>query len=186
MREKAAIKEKQAVEYFLFTRTEGAFCSLFEAFYPKVRNYFLVRGLDAATAEELTQNVLLTVYQRVGDLRGQELFYGWLFEIARNEMLMHIRRRDRGRNLVSFEPLSAELAATLAAETYSYQQSSFYEWVTHLEPEEREIIMLRFVDDLSYEEISVALGVPMGTVKWRIFNAKKKLSKIIPSRAEGR
>jgi RNA polymerase sigma-70 factor (ECF subfamily) len=51
--------------------------------------------------------------------------------------------------------------------------------MSYLEPAEREIIILRFVEELSYEELAVALGLPLGTVKWRIFNAKKKLAPII-------
>jgi DNA-directed RNA polymerase specialized sigma24 family protein len=39
------------------------------------------------------------------------------------------------------------------------------------------LIILRFVEDLGYEELALALGIPTGTVKWRLFNAKKKLSK---------
>ena len=48
-----------------------------------------------------------------------------------------------------------------------------------LEPAEREVARLRFVDELSYEEMTVVLGVPMGTVKWRLFNIKKKLTPVI-------
>ena len=57
--------------------------------------------------------------------------------------------------------------------------SDFVEWVSYLEPAERDIIILRFIEELSYEELSVALEVPIGTVKWRLFNAKKKLAPII-------
>ena len=48
-----------------------------------------------------------------------------------------------------------------------------------LEPSEREIARLRFADDLSYEELALVLSLPMGTVKWRLFNVKKKLTAII-------
>jgi RNA polymerase sigma-70 factor (ECF subfamily) len=51
--------------------------------------------------------------------------------------------------------------------------------VSYLDPAERDIIILRFVEELSYEELAVTLAIPIGTVKWRIFNAKKKLAPII-------
>lgn len=53
------MEEKQAVELFLRTRTEEAFCQLFGPVYARVRRYFLLRSLDLATAEELAQNVML-------------------------------------------------------------------------------------------------------------------------------
>jgi RNA polymerase sigma-70 factor (ECF subfamily) len=57
------------------------------------------------------------------------------------------------------------------------RDSRFQEWLICLEPAERDLIILRFVEDLGYEELALALGIPTGTVKWRLFNAKKKLSK---------
>ena len=57
--------------------------------------------------------------------------------------------------------------------------------MSYLEPAERELARLRFVEDLSYGELAVALGVPIGTVKWRLFNAKKKLSHVIAQSRSG-
>jgi RNA polymerase sigma-70 factor (ECF subfamily) len=48
-----------------------------------------------------------------------------------------------------------------------------------LEPADRDLIVLRFVEGLSYEELAVALKLPLGTVKWRLFNARKKLLRVI-------
>jgi len=173
------VEEKQAIELFLLTRTEESFCALFEAFYAKVRRYFLLRRLDRMTADELAQNVMFIVYRRAGDVREPELFGGWLFKIARNELSRHWRQHRPDDQAVAFEPLSAELAAKLSVEVEATRNSDFQEWMSYLEPAEREIMMLRFVEELSYEELAAALGIPLGTVKWRIFNAKKKLSQII-------
>ncbi len=131
------------------------------------------------TSEELAQNVLFTVYQRIGDLREKDLFFGWVFKIARNELSQHRRQQLWRSKLAVFEPLSPALAPRLTTEIDSPPGSQFYEWLAHLQPQEREIIMLRFIEELSYEELSEALSLPLGTVKWRIFNAKKKLAQII-------
>lgn len=145
-----------------------------------MRRYFLARDFDEMVAEELAQNVMFIVYQRIGDLRKKELFYGWLFKIARNELLQFARQRQRRNRIAEFEPLNEEVAARMTTEMDSPANSRFLEWVGHLEPGEREIIMLRFIDGLSYEELAVALALPLGTVKSRIFNAKKKLAQIVP------
>jgi len=170
---------RQSLDQFMLTRTAESFCALYKVLYAQVRRYFLARGVDETVAEELAQNVLFIVYERIGDLREKELFYGWLFKIARNELLQHVRQRQRRSRIAQFEPLNEAVVAKMATEMDSTLTSRFYEWMTHLEPSGREIIMLRFVDGLSYEELAEALALPLGTVKWRIFNAKKKLAQII-------
>lgn len=171
--------ERKYLEEFLATRSAESFSELFKILYPQVLKYFLTRSLDRMAAEELSQNVLFVVHERIGDLREKNLFFGWLFKIARNEWLQYVRQQQRRNKIARFEPLESESAEAIAAEIESPLNSQFHEWMNHLEKDEREILMLRFIDDLSYEELAVALDIPMGTVKWRIFNAKKKLVRVI-------
>ena len=77
---------------------------------------------------------------------------------------------------IEYEPIEEDLANELATGTAGAQ---FDDWMTSLEPAERELTRLRFIEELSYEELAVAFDVPLGTVKWRLFNVKKKLSQII-------
>jgi RNA polymerase sigma factor (sigma-70 family) len=53
------------------------------------------------------------------------------------------------------------------------------EWLEGLEPGERDLVILRFVDGLSYKELAVALNTPVGTIKWRISEVRRKLASII-------
>lgn len=175
--------EKQALELFLQTRTEESFCALFTALYGRVRRYFLLRGLDRMTAEDLAQNVLLTVYRRAGEVRERELFQGWLFRVARNEMLQHVRRQPPPDWLVDYDSLGEAVFRVSASDG----ASQMGEWLSYLEPEERELVRLRFVEELSYEELAVVFEAPLGTIKWRLFNARKKLSRVIArADADGR
>jgi RNA polymerase sigma factor (sigma-70 family) len=171
--------DRSYLEEFLQTRSAESFSALFKILYPQILKYFLTRSLDRMVAEELSQNVLFIVYERVGDLREKNLFFGWLFKVARNEWLQYVRNQQRRNKIARFEPLESESAKTLTVELDMSLNSQFHEWMNHLEKDEREILMLRFIDDLSYEELAVALDIPMGTVKWRLFNAKKKLVNII-------
>jgi DNA-directed RNA polymerase specialized sigma24 family protein len=86
------VDERQAIESFLQNRDEESFCALFKAVYGRVLRYFLLRGTDEMAAEELTQNVLFAVYRRAGEFPDHQSFRGWLFTIARNELLQHWRR----------------------------------------------------------------------------------------------
>lgn len=173
------MEEKQVFENFLRTGTEEAFCALFEAVCVRVRRYFLLRGLDAATADDLTQEVLVKVYRQAGELREADHFYGWLFAIARNEMISFWRRQHSRPDCVEWEPLSEEHAANLAVEPEVMPALRLTDWLNALEPAERDLIVLRFVEGLSYEELATALKLPLGTIKWRIFAARKKIARII-------
>ena len=171
--------DRQAIENFLLTGTEESFCALFEMVYPRLRRYFLLRGMEPCEAEDLAQNVMVIVFQRGGEVREKEIFHGWLFQVAKNELARHWRQQQTRHRLAPMEPLSDELAERLMTETEMDSLSNFTEWLSYLEPAEREIIILRFVEELSYEELAIALGIPVGTVKWRLFSAKRKLEPVI-------
>jgi DNA-directed RNA polymerase specialized sigma24 family protein len=54
--------------------------------------------------------------------------------------------------------------------------SEFSEWMKFLDPQERETMALRFIEEWEYHEIAAAQAIPIGTVQWRVFNSKKKLA----------
>src|SRR5215831_10563387 len=170
--------KRPVIEEFLAIRTEEAFCALFEAMCVRVRRYFLLRGLDAATAEDMTQNVFVKVYTEAGQLREADRFYGWLFAVARNEMISYWRR-ESGPAKVQFEPLAEGHVDSWTTEPEVLPAMRVKELLKALDPAERDLVVLRFVEGLSYEELAVALKLPLGTIKWRIFNARKKLSRIV-------
>ena len=173
------MEERPVIEDFLATRTEEAFCALFEAVGLRVHRYFLLRGLDRATAEELTQNVMLKVYRQAGELRETSLFYGWLFAIARNELVSFWRGKRARIETVGWGSVTAEEFDSLQSAYDLTADLRLTEWLKALAPAERELVVLRFVEGLSYEELAEALKLPLGTIKWRIFNARKKLAQLI-------
>ncbi len=166
------MEENQVIRNFLTTGTEEAFCA-------RVRRYFLLRGLDAATADDLTQNVFVKVYRQAGELRGADHFYGWLFAIARNEMISFWRGQQARIKTVDFDSLRDQPGESLAIEPEVMPSLRMMDWLKALDPADRDLIVLRFVEGLSYEELAEALKLPLGTIKWRIFNARKKLARII-------
>lgn len=175
------MEEKLVIEHFLETRTEEAFCALFEVVCVRIHRYFILRGLDRETAEELTQNVLLKVYRQAGELHTSENFYGWLFTVARNEMVSFWRGKQARVETVGFESVPSGDSWTVEPDVLPSLR--LMEWLKALDPAERDLVVLRFVEGLSYEELAEALKLPLGTIKWRIFNARKKLSRIINTRS---
>jgi RNA polymerase sigma-70 factor (ECF subfamily) len=163
------------VQEFLADATEDNFLGVFQALHAKLVHYFFVRGVDTATAEDLTQDVLMTVYSRADSLRNKETFFGWLFKIAANRHFQYLRRcRHRPKTVELAEDV---LGSSLRMESHDFQQKDeFLHLMNLLEPVEREIMTLRYVEELGYQEIATALDMPLGTVKWRIFHAKETLS----------
>jgi RNA polymerase sigma-70 factor (ECF subfamily) len=168
------VDERQAIESFLQNRDEESFCALFKAVYGRVLRYFLLRGTDEMAAEELTQNVLLAVYRRAGEFQDHRSFRGWLFVIARNELLQHWRRNRARIQTVELDqlhdgPVESNVSAVMQ------WRLEFEEWLGALEPAERELAYLRFVEGLSHEELAAVFDAPRGTIKSRLFYLKQKL-----------
>lgn len=169
------LQEQEAVAAFLANGSQDSFRALFEALYPKLVRYFVVRGLELPVAEELAQDVLMTTYQHANSLRQKECFFGWLFRVAGNRHLQYLRQRKRKIDTVGLTPNSVR--GLKRGDTTAFErESDFQYWMDLLEPVERQVMMLRYSEELGYQEIATALGIPLGTVKWRIFSAKERLS----------
>ncbi len=165
--------EQDAIQSFLAEPSEETFSALFRFIAPRIIGYFRVRGCDVSLAEDLTQEVMLAVYRQSKTLREKEFFLPWLFKIARNALLQHVRRE--GRQIPTTELDIRRHDPGVPADDLVVR-SRFAEWMEWLQPDEREVLMLRYVEGLEYHEIASALGIPLGTVQWRIFNCKKKLA----------
>lgn len=167
--------EQEAAGAFLANGSDESFRALFQAMYPKLVRYFLVRALELEAAEELAQDVLMTIYQRADSLRQKECFFGWLFRVAGNRHLQYLRQRKRKIETVGLTPHAIRWFER--PDSALERQSDFRYWMDLLEPMERRIMMLRYAEELGYEEIAAALRIPLGTVKWKIFNAKERLGR---------
>ena len=135
-----------------------------------------MRGLDASTAEELAQDVLLTVYRRARELRNRLCFTGWLFQVARNSFLQHARKRHTVLESLTGRESEEKILARTASRFRLPEESELFEWMRSLDESEREICLMRYLDGLDYQSIADALQMPMGTVKWKLHQVKKKIA----------
>jgi RNA polymerase sigma-70 factor (ECF subfamily) len=147
--------------------------------------FFRARGCELGLAEDLAQEVMLTVYRKAAQLRYRALFRAWLFKIARNTLCRHYRKQTREVETVNFEETTDGLAA-VSGKAFGIPAFEFLHWMTLLNSGEREIMQLRFIEQWEYHEIATARQLPIGTVQWRVFNAKKKLAPYLASRQEFR
>jgi RNA polymerase sigma-70 factor (ECF subfamily) len=172
------------------TGDESAFTEIVNRYRGRIHSLTLNLLRNAADAEEITQDTFIRAYRGLGNFRGDSSLSTWLYRIALNlarNRYWYFFRRCR-HNWVSLErPLGDESAATfadiVAAKDHDPAQetaaSEFTGLVTacmaRLDRKHREILTMRNVLDMSYEEIAHALGINVGTVKSRIARARENL-----------
>jgi RNA polymerase sigma-70 factor (ECF subfamily) len=172
--------EGTATDQFLDDPNEASFAAVFKIFRPQLISFFRTRSRELALAEDLAQEVMLTVYRKAGQVRDRTLFRAWLFKIAHNALCRHYGRLNREVETVDLADVEKGLATATptSAGTPGFE---FRDWMAFLDARERDVMMLRFVEQWEYHEIAAARGTPIGTVQWRIFNSKKKLAKHLSS-----
>jgi RNA polymerase sigma-70 factor (ECF subfamily) len=170
-------RETGLMNRFLDTQDEASFASVFASFTPRLVAFFRARGCGVV-AEDLAQEVMLTVYRKAGQVRVRALFRAWVFRIARNTLSRHFGRQSRGVDTVDLADIPECLVAANGGNggTPTFE---FTDWMGFLEPREKEALTLRFVEEWEYHEIAAAQKIPIGTVQWRVFNAKKKLAPVL-------
>jgi RNA polymerase sigma-70 factor (ECF subfamily) len=171
--------------------SEEAFRELVRRFERPVYTLVLRMVHDPGTAEELAQDVFVKAYRRLDTYDPERRFGSWLFKIAHNTTIDHLRKS--APDLVSLEAGSEEgggLAAVLANPGESPEAAAersdlardLERAISALRPEYREAVVLRHQEGLSYEEISEAMGLPLGTIKTHLHRARKELAVTLRAR----
>ena len=165
-----AAQLEAALEAFVACPDEERFAVLFRLLAPQLLVYFRARGCEAGVAEDLTQEVMLTLFRKVDGLRDRDLFRPWLFRIAKNALLQHLRKQGQRVETVA-------LADRLEGVAWNpFAGLALGEWLACLPEADRELLLLRYVDGFTHHEIAELLEMPMGTVQWRVFQLKKRLA----------
>ena len=151
-----------------------AFRRLVDA-YDRRLLYFVLRFLpDADRALDVMQDVWLTLLRRLPELRAPEAFRVWLYQIA-HDRVVDVVRRDR-RDEEALQALAASCNGSADDHESPLDQAEFvHHALEALSAEHREVLLLRFLEGLSLEEIAAATRVGTGTVKSRLHYAKLAL-----------
>lgn len=164
----ASAGDQQAFEY-LFTRYRDALTRLFEQ-----------RMGDRDMASDLLQETFIKVYLHLDQYSSNYTFGQWIYTIARNTLVDHLRRRSN--DLSIDERFRAPQATTPSPEEsviINQSRTHFYSAIEELSEEYRQIIEMRFLEEYSYEEIAEKLGRPINTIKTQIRRAKAAVCKLL-------
>lgn len=178
----------------LLRRDEAAFNEVVRLYQAKVfRLLYRMLG-DRHEAEDLAQEVFITVFKRIDSFRGESRFSTWLYRIAVNHgknRIKYLGRRARGKKDELSERTESDVveSATMTTSSHIDRPDAIVEGLQlerllakaleTLDPEHRELVVLRDVEHLSYEEIQEVTGLPEGTVKSRLHRARLALKEYI-------
>ena len=170
--------DEQLMVAFARGRTD-AFTLLFERYKQPLFGFFRRRLDDTPQAEELTQETFLAVLRGSVHYQATALFRTWLYAIGFKILRAH-RRKAAFRAMFSGPaPAHGEAAACDHLDSEMVLRQA----VGKLERIDREILMLREFDQLSYGEIAMLLHLPVNTVRSRLFRARTKLRDLLSARA---
>lgn len=151
---------------------------------------------DPAQAEDLAQEVFIKAIRALASYDPERKFSSWLFKIAHNTTIDHLRRRGLDTEPLEsgeddeLDPLRAVADTRIAGPAVELERreigAALERAVAALRPEYREVMLLRFRENLPYEEIADITGLPLGTVKTHIHRARKEMADLLTGMGFGR
>jgi RNA polymerase sigma-70 factor (ECF subfamily) len=193
MREAMCITSDELDERLLMGVARGderAFEALFRRYYPRLRAFFRGRTHDRETADELLQETMIVVWQRARSFNGSCRPSTWILGIAYHKLLDWRRKAQRERKLFQGSSPSDEDASDNSYDVQAQVERELLmervrEALRKLPEEHRVVMELTFQQGLSYGEIAQLLKIPTGTVKSRMFNARRKLKELLEEQGKG-
>lgn len=185
--------EQQLVER-LALRDERAFNVLVRTYEQRVFGLVLRMIGNRAEAEELSQEVFYQVFKAVGSFRGESKLSTWIYRIAVNlcknrAKYLRVRKTESQVDIddhADRAPLADARGANVGrierpdeAMEGRQVESIVRQSILEIDPVFRECLVLRDVEELSYEEIGEITNLPAGTVKSRIFRARAQLKELV-------
>ena len=143
---------------------------------------------DFHIAEDITQDTFLKAYQKLSTLKKPQRFASWLYVIATNDCKMWIRKKrlstqsleDINSTALEGATYSGYVIAENEQETAEAQREVVKKLLAKLQESERTVITLHYLGGMTYKEISEFLGVSVGTIKTRVYRARRRLKKEEP------
>ena len=158
-------------------RDEGAFSQIFNFIAPKINSYFIKNNLNFEQSEELTQDVLSTIWSKAY-LFNPEIskFTTWSFTIARNKKIDFYRKTKK--NNINEDDIRSFLYQNEEGNDYEIE-STINKIKEELDQNQQKLIKMSFFEQKSHKNIAEELEIPLGTVKSRIRSALNKMQKFL-------
>lgn len=165
----------------------AAFSKLVEKYQRRLLGLMIHACGDRGLAEDMTQEAFARAYQKLSTYSGEAQFYTWLARIAMN-LLASSTRRKRLENQSKRESMEVvsdslgEVSSPSDSLELSETQRAVRDAIEQLDPQRREVLLLRDFDSMDYDAIATTLEIPIGTVRSRLHRARCELREILQPR----
>lgn len=183
LRNLSAASDGQLVARATADGREDCFEELVRRYQRPIAAYVYRMIGDYESALDLTQDVFIKIYASLARYRPEYKFSTWIYRIAHNVAIDYLRRTTSARNFTVITDNAEEFEMPLASDAPTPEEESEREErraeieavVDNLPPPYKELIVLRHAHDMNYDEIAEVTGLPLGTVKNRIFRAREAM-----------
>jgi RNA polymerase sigma-70 factor (ECF subfamily) len=168
--------------------SQDAYRALMERHAPAVFNVIARLVREPGVAEELAQDSFVKAFNALRSFDPAYKFINWILRIAHNTAIDHLRRRRPDTVSIDEESPGRAVSEALIDD----QQASPFDHAAHadlradleaalarLRPEYRRMVVMRYLEDLSYEDISEILDLPLGTVKSHLHRARAEMARLM-------
>ncbi|MFT4900151.1 MAG: RNA polymerase sigma factor (sigma-70 family) [Flavobacteriales bacterium] len=167
------IKDKKTVDY--------GFNLLMDKYQEKV--YWVIRRMviDHESSDDIAQETFVKVWKNLDKFKGESKLYTWIYRIATNEALTHLRKKKR-RFFLPIGDVENELRSTLEADTYyggDEIQLKLQKAILTLPEKQRLVFNMKYFEELKFREIAEVLEVTVGSLKAQYHHAVKKIEKYL-------
>jgi RNA polymerase sigma-70 factor (ECF subfamily) len=158
------------------TGDDDAYRELVNRFNPRLRYFLRKLSPWPDRADDLAQEVWIDVLRQLPRLKDAGAFITWLYRIAHGKAMLETRRNGKAPPTIP----DVDAIAEKEEETFSPEDAArIHDALDRLEPLQREALVLRFLEELSYEQIGEVIGCPIGTVRSRIHYGKANLKRLL-------
>jgi RNA polymerase sigma-70 factor (ECF subfamily) len=153
---------------------EAAFRELLELYAPRLFA-FVNKMISSDQVDDLMQEIWISVYRGLPGLRDSGSFHPWLFRIARDRVYREYRKRRLP--LQSIDETVVEDQSAPEAPEEDFDREQLRQQLQNLSPEHREVLILHYLEEMSYDDIARVTGANLGTVRSRLHYAKRILKR---------
>lgn len=174
--------DQDIIEKILNPNTKNyGFNILMETYKEKV--YWIIRRMviDHDESNDISQDVFIKVWNNISKFNGDSKLYTWIFRIATNEALTHLRKKKR-RYFIPIIDVENELASSLESDSYysgDEIQIKLQKAILKLPEKQRLVFNMKYFEEMKYKDISEVLDISVGGLKAQYHHAVKKIEHLL-------
>ena len=166
------IKDDNELVYEMIHGNISSFEMLIDRHQRTIFNIILRMVGDFETARDLTQDVFVKAFEKMGGFNFKYRFFSWIYRMAINEAINYNKKRPKNISLTGIDPIWAENSE---ASDYELSNRLLYDGLLNLTDNYRILVLLKYYCGLSYEDIAEVTQIPVKKVRSRLFIAREKL-----------